>query len=117
MPLGAIGMSVFSIDLYFASRGLPASGLLTLSQFLAQAPHWRVLADLLLKTHPVPVVPVAPINLWGSFFPRIERGTAMLKPFRRGVFSPVTLVAGAAVPTEQVTPLGLRDRVAQPGLP
>jgi len=69
LPLGAIGMSVFSIDLYFASRGLPASGLLTLSQFLAQAPHWRVLADLLLKTHPVPVVPVALINLWGSFFP------------------------------------------------
>ena len=26
VPLGAIGMSVFAIDLYFASRGLPAVG-------------------------------------------------------------------------------------------
>src|SRR6185503_21196298 len=25
VPLGAIGMSVFAIDLYFASRGLPAA--------------------------------------------------------------------------------------------
>ena len=109
-------MSVFLIDLYFASRGLPASGLLTLSQFLAQAPHWRVLADLLLKTHPVPVVPVAPINLWGSFFARIERGTAMLEPFRRSPISAVTRVFGAALPAAQVTPLGLLERVAQSGL-
>ena len=109
-------MSVFSIDLYFASRGLPASELLTLSQFLAQAPHRRVLADLLLKTHPVPVVPVALINLWGSFFARIERGTAMLKPFRRSPISAVTRVAGAALPAAQVTPLGLLERVAQSGL-
>ena len=48
VPLGAIGMSVFSIDLYFASRGLPAATGLTLAQFMAQAAHWRVLADLAL---------------------------------------------------------------------
>ena len=48
VPLGAIGMSVFSIDLYFASRGLPPATLLTLGQFMAQAAHWRVLADLAL---------------------------------------------------------------------
>jgi 1-acyl-sn-glycerol-3-phosphate acyltransferase len=46
VPMGAIGMSVFAIDLYFASRGLPPADALTLSQFLAQSAHWRVLADL-----------------------------------------------------------------------
>ena len=35
-----------------------------------------------------PVVPMALTNLWGSYFSRIERGTAMVRPFRRGMFSP-----------------------------
>src|SRR5205814_5500588 len=39
VPLGAIGMSVFAIDLYFASRALPPSAELTLSQFTAIAAH------------------------------------------------------------------------------
>jgi hypothetical protein len=46
VPLGAIGMSVFAIDLYFASRALPPSAGYTLSAFMAQPPHWRVMADL-----------------------------------------------------------------------
>ncbi len=48
VPLGAIGMSVFSIDLYFASRGLPASEIMGLAAFMAQGAHWRVMMDLLL---------------------------------------------------------------------
>ena len=48
VPLGAIGMSVFSIDLYFASRALPPSEIMTLGAFLAQGAHWRVMLDLLL---------------------------------------------------------------------
>ena len=48
VPLGAIGMSVFAIDLYFASRGLPASPMLGLQAFVAQPAHWRVMADLAL---------------------------------------------------------------------
>ena len=49
VPLGAIGMSVFAIDLYFASRGLPpAAGARRWAQFLAQPAHWRVMADLAL---------------------------------------------------------------------
>ncbi len=48
VPLGAIGMSVFSIDLYFASRGLPASAVMGLGAFMGAAAHWRVMADLLL---------------------------------------------------------------------
>jgi 1-acyl-sn-glycerol-3-phosphate acyltransferase len=49
VPLGSIGMSVFAIDLYFASHRLPPAGhLLTVAEFIAIAPHWRVLADLSL---------------------------------------------------------------------
>ena len=64
-----------------------------------------------LQTHPVPVVPMVLTNLWGSFFSRIEQGTAMVKPFRRGLYSPVGLEVGAAVPAAEVTPAGLRQRV------
>jgi 1-acyl-sn-glycerol-3-phosphate acyltransferase len=46
VPLGAIGMSVFAIDLYFASRALPPSAELGLAAFIAQPAHWRVMADL-----------------------------------------------------------------------
>lgn len=49
VPMGAIGMTVFSVDLYFASRGLPPHTVaLTLGQFLGEPAHWRVLADLAL---------------------------------------------------------------------
>jgi 1-acyl-sn-glycerol-3-phosphate acyltransferase len=46
VPLGAIGMSVFAIDLYFASRALPAMGDMGLGTFVRQPAHWRVMADL-----------------------------------------------------------------------
>jgi 1-acyl-sn-glycerol-3-phosphate acyltransferase len=48
VPLGAIGMSVFAVDLYFACRGLPASEVMGLAAFLATPAHWRVMADLAL---------------------------------------------------------------------
>ena len=66
----------------------------------------------LLETDPVPVIPLALQNLWGSYFSRVD-GAAMRKPFRRGLFSTVGLVAGAAVAPGGVTPVALRDRVAQ----
>jgi 1-acyl-sn-glycerol-3-phosphate acyltransferase len=66
----------------------------------------------LLAASPVPVVPIALQNMWGSFFSRID-GRAMTKPFRRGVFSRVGLVAGEAVAPQAVTPEGLRERVGR----
>jgi 1-acyl-sn-glycerol-3-phosphate acyltransferase len=66
----------------------------------------------ILERRPVPVVPVALQNLWGSYFSRVENGTAMVRPFRRGLFSPVGLVAGEAVAPAQVSPEHLRSRVA-----
>jgi 1-acyl-sn-glycerol-3-phosphate acyltransferase len=65
----------------------------------------------LLETNPVPVVPVALQNLWGSFFSRID-GAAMVRPFRRGLFSRVALVAGDAVPAAAASPALLRERVS-----
>ena len=65
----------------------------------------------LLETHPVPVVPMALQNLWGSFFSRIA-GAAMTRPFRRGLWSRVGLVAGPPLPAAQVSPQTLRTQVA-----
>jgi 1-acyl-sn-glycerol-3-phosphate acyltransferase len=65
----------------------------------------------ILQTHPVPVVPVALQNLWGSFFSRVEQGQAMVRPFRRGLFSRVGLHAGAAMPAAGVTLTSLQERV------
>ncbi|TCG05157.1 glycerol acyltransferase [Paraburkholderia steynii] len=49
VPLGSIGISVFAIDLFFASHALPGvSHLLTVGEFMALPAHWRVLADLFL---------------------------------------------------------------------
>ena len=64
----------------------------------------------LLETNPVPVIPLALQNLWGSFFSRAG-GSAMRQPFRRGLFSRVGLVAGDAVEPQAVTPASLRARV------
>jgi 1-acyl-sn-glycerol-3-phosphate acyltransferase len=66
----------------------------------------------LVERNPVPVVPMALKNLWGSFFSRIENGTAMVKPFRRGLWSRVDLAVGTPVPAAEVSPQGLRERVA-----
>jgi len=49
VPLGSIGISVFAIDLFFASHALPGvTHLLTVGEFMAMHAHWRVLADLFL---------------------------------------------------------------------
>jgi 1-acyl-sn-glycerol-3-phosphate acyltransferase len=60
---------------------------------------------------PVPVVPLGLRGLWGSYFSRKD-GPALSKPFRRGFWSPVTLVFGEPVPPEQVTAAGLQAQVA-----
>jgi 1-acyl-sn-glycerol-3-phosphate acyltransferase len=66
----------------------------------------------ILETHPVPVVPIALHNLWGSFFSRVEGGRAMTRPFRRGAFNRVALTAGPPEAAMSVTPAGLHARVA-----
>ena len=52
-------------------------------------------------------------NLWGSYFSRVEGGTAMVKPFRRGVWSRVGLHIGEPVAPADATPEQLHQRVGQ----
>jgi MFS family permease len=47
-PLGAMGMTLFAVDLYVATVNLPMSELMSVSVFIAQSTHWRIMADLLL---------------------------------------------------------------------
>lgn len=71
----------------------------------------------ILEQQPVPVVPMALTNLWGSYFSRIElvggKPTAMAKPFRRGMFNPVGLNVGAAMAAGEAALEQLRERVAE----
>jgi hypothetical protein len=61
---------------------------------------------------PVPVVPMALQNLWGSTFSRVENGRAMARPLRRGLFSRVGLVVGPAIEAAEVSLPGLRARIS-----
>ena len=48
VPFGSIGMTVFAVDLWLASRGMVPGELAGLPVFLADRAHWRVMADLFL---------------------------------------------------------------------
>ncbi len=49
VPLGSIGMTVFAVDLWFASHALqPGPDLVGVGPFVAQAAHWHVMIDLFL---------------------------------------------------------------------
>jgi 1-acyl-sn-glycerol-3-phosphate acyltransferase len=65
----------------------------------------------ILSTEPVPVVPLALRGLWGSFFSR-KYGRAMSRPFVRGCFSRIEVLAGAPVAAAGATPENLQARVA-----
>lgn len=49
VPFGSIGMTVFAMDLYFASHHLPVlAHLQGVTEFLGRGVHWRILVDLFL---------------------------------------------------------------------
>ena len=48
VPFGSIGMSVFAVDMYFATHALTPGALAGVGQFLSNGANWRVLADLFL---------------------------------------------------------------------
>ena len=56
VPFGSIGLTLFAIDLWLASRNLSATRLAGLDVFFAERAHWRVAADLVL------------IGLFGGFY-------------------------------------------------
>ncbi|MEP6825242.1 MAG: 1-acyl-sn-glycerol-3-phosphate acyltransferase, partial [Ramlibacter sp.] len=67
----------------------------------------------ILERQPVPVIPMALTNLWGSYFSRVEQGGAMVRPFRRGLFNRVGLNVGAPVSPAAVQPEVLRGKVQE----
>lgn len=54
----------------------------------------------ILDKTPVAVVPLALHGLWGSFFSR-KNGAAMQRPFTRGLFNKIELVAGDVIPSDE----------------
>ncbi|MHB1691987.1 MAG: MFS transporter [Thiomonas sp.] len=49
VPLGAIGMTAFGVDMYFATLNLPHEAALQgVAAFVRDPAHWRVMADLFL---------------------------------------------------------------------
>jgi len=56
VPFGSIGLTLFAVDLWFATHSMHATGLSGVGAFLAQPAHWRVTADLVL------------IGLFGGFY-------------------------------------------------
>ncbi|PZQ18738.1 MAG: glycerol acyltransferase [Rhodanobacter denitrificans] len=48
VPLGALGMTAFCIDLYFARPGEAAAAGLSVAQFVDQPGSWRIMLDLAL---------------------------------------------------------------------
>ena len=48
VPFGSIGMTVFAVDLYFASAHLVPGPLTGIGGFLQTFAHWRILVDLFL---------------------------------------------------------------------
>jgi len=47
VPFGAIGLTLFGLDLYFASPAAPTAGITAL-EFFASSHSWRIVVDLLL---------------------------------------------------------------------
>ena len=64
----------------------------------------------ILESNPVPVIPAALHNLWGSTFSRIE-GVALKRPLRRGLFNRIGLVVGEPLAPETVSVERLQARV------
>jgi len=106
VPLGAIGMTVFAVDLYFASRGLPPSALLGVGAFIGRAAHWRVMADLLLLSlfagiYSVPMYALIQLRAQPTHRARIIAANNILNALfmiASSVIAGALLAAGATIP-------------------
>ncbi len=56
VPFGSIGLTLFAVDLWFATSSMQATGQAGVGTFLAQWANWRVVADLML------------LGLFGGFY-------------------------------------------------
>jgi 1-acyl-sn-glycerol-3-phosphate acyltransferase len=56
VPFGSIGLTLFALDLYFASPAAAVTHVVGAAQFLAQSANWRILFDLVM------------IGMFGGFY-------------------------------------------------
>lgn len=73
--------------------------------------YFRPGIERLISETPVPVVPMALRNVWGSYFSR--KGGAAIKKLPRRFWSAISLEIGKPVPPEQVTAAGLQILVQE----
>jgi len=114
VPFGAIGLTVFGVDLYFASTGIPVlSAPLDYLAFMSIAAHWHIMADIVLlglfggfyivplyaliqtrsdKSHQSRVI--AANNILNALFMVISAGVSMLL-FKLGLTIPELFLATA----------------------
>lgn len=97
VPFGSIGMTVFAVDLYFASRGMKSGALIGASEFIHIAANWRVLADLFLLAmfsgfYSVPLYAMMQARTAPAFRARIVAANNILNAMFMVVAS---LIAGA----------------------
>jgi len=106
VPLGAAGMTLFAVDLYFASRSLPASPLMGVSAFVGQAMDVRVIVDLVLLglsagVYSVPMYALIQLRSQASHRARIIAANNILNALFMivsAILAGVLLQAGCTVP-------------------
>lgn len=117
VPFGAIGMSVFAIDLYFATMAIPVASVsavgsqaaqtgLSVSSFLASPYHWRVMADLALLAlfaglYSVPMYALIQLRSPASHRARIIAANNILNALfmiASSILAGAMLTLGASVP-------------------
>jgi len=106
VPLGALGMSVFTLDFWLATRSLPATELMGVAAFLSQAAHWRVLLDLGLLSlsaglFSVPMYALIQVRSQASHRSRIIAANNILNALfmvASALISAALLMAGVSLP-------------------
>src|SRR5579871_2154450 len=111
VPWGALGIALFTIDLWLASpsgKALPAAPLAGIAAFLAEPAHWRILVDLLgiAVSGGIFIVPLYVLLQWAS--PRTRRA--------RAVAANNIVNSGAMVIAAMATMALLAAGVSVPGL-
>ena len=76
-----------------------------------QLNEFRRGVERIIKSTPVPVIPLALQGLWGSFFSR--KGGSAMSRFPRRLWSRIAVVSGVALSPEEVTAPLLQERVAK----
>ena len=108
VPIGAVGMSVFAFDLFLSTRGLQhdAQTLMSISAFVAQPAHWRVMADLALLAfsaglYSVPMYALIQLRAQPSHRARIIAANNILNAFFMivsAIMAGALLGAGVSIP-------------------